>query len=189
MDKTPDKKTLEILESKGQYVLEPNPRKETVAETYEDIPQYRIALDLSDEQISDLEKHNIMLEILVDFKNHLGLECLAKEVDKTILKLKEKYLNYNDTETMINVIFYVDSLMKLADAGYFITEKNREQTYINIIESADEELIEVLEDYLLINDEISMIKWNKKEYLKKMKTLKELDENSEEFKKFAESIQ
>lgn len=44
----------------------------------------------------------------------------------------------------------------LANAGYFITNDNREEKYLEILETGDEKLIAKLEDYLNYKDEIEM---------------------------------
>lgn len=45
----------------------------------------------------------------------------------------------------------------LASAGYFITDTNREEKYLEILETGDEKLIQKLEDYLNYKDEIGAI--------------------------------
>ena len=45
----------------------------------------------------------------------------------------------------------------LASAGYFITNSNREEKYLEILETGDEKLIQKLEDYLNYKDEISAV--------------------------------
>lgn len=114
--------------------------------------------------------------------------ALSAKKNAVANKIKQKFLSLNDTSVLIDIIFYIDAAAELADAGYFITDKNREEKYIEIIESEDESLIDLLEEYLTIKDEISKIKWHKKQYNKAMKKLKELDENSDEFEKFIKEI-
>jgi hypothetical protein len=46
---------------------------------------------------------------------------------------------------------------ELADKGFFITDSNRESKYLSILETGDEKLITLLEDYLNYKDEISEI--------------------------------
>lgn len=46
---------------------------------------------------------------------------------------------------------------ELADKGFFITESNREAKYLSILETGDEKLIEMLEEYLNYRDEISRV--------------------------------
>ena len=45
----------------------------------------------------------------------------------------------------------------LANAGYFITNENREEKYLEILETGNEKLISKLEDYLNYKDEIEAI--------------------------------
>lgn len=46
---------------------------------------------------------------------------------------------------------------ELASRGYFITDGNREETYISILETGDGALIQMLEDYLNSRDEIDRV--------------------------------
>lgn len=45
----------------------------------------------------------------------------------------------------------------LANRGYFITNENREEKYLEILETGDEQLIAKLEDYLNYKDEIEAV--------------------------------
>jgi hypothetical protein len=45
----------------------------------------------------------------------------------------------------------------LSSAGYFITDSNREEKYLEILETGDEKLIQKLEDYLNYKDEIGVV--------------------------------
>lgn len=45
----------------------------------------------------------------------------------------------------------------LSNSGYFITNENREEKYLEILETGDEKLISKLEDYLNYKDEIEAI--------------------------------
>lgn len=46
---------------------------------------------------------------------------------------------------------------ELADKGYFITDSNRESKYLSILETGNEKLIALLEDYLNYRDEIARV--------------------------------
>lgn len=61
-------------------------------------------------------------------------------VDNNILFLK--YMMYHD---------------KFAEAGIYITSRNKEEKYIEIIEKDDPELLEYLEEYLQLQEQISEI--------------------------------
>lgn len=104
------------------------------------------------------------------------------------LRLKQKYLNLSTAESFINILFYVDIITAFADEGYFFTNENRQEKYIEIIETGDDKLINMLEEYLTIKDEITSLKWAKSEYLKGIKKLNELDEDSMEFEIFSKSV-
>ena len=52
---------------------------------------------------------------------------------------------------------YIELNNKLSDNGYFIHNGNREQKYIEIIETQNEEIIETLENYLSLKDEIDRV--------------------------------
>lgn len=115
------------------------------------------------------------------FINKTNNKILAEKI------LKEKYLNLTKT-SLVDLVFYTDALMELADAGYFITDKNREDKYIEIIETGKEDLIDLLEEYLLHKDQITAIKWQRKEFNKHLKKLKSLEEDSAELKEFMRNI-
>lgn len=141
--------------------------------------------DLSENKVVLYNITNKMISVKKADDDNLGFSGVKKEV---YLNLKEKFLKFNDIETMTDTILYVDALLTLADAGYFITDQNREEKYIEIIETEDENLIELLETYLNIKDDIAKIKFNKKQFKINIDKLKSLDENSKEFLDFQNSL-
>lgn len=54
---------------------------------------------------------------------------------------------------------FLGSFSVLASLGYFITDNNREEKYLEIIESGDENLISVLENYLENKDKLEKISY------------------------------
>lgn len=46
---------------------------------------------------------------------------------------------------------------ELSDKGYFITDENRETKYLEILETGDENIIQKLEDYLNMRDQIERV--------------------------------
>lgn len=71
------------------------------------------------------------------------------------LKKYRSYLQYSTAS--INVIdFYgfFTSFSKLATSGYIITDENREEKYLEIINTGDEDLIDALEGYVECKDKI-----------------------------------
>lgn len=46
---------------------------------------------------------------------------------------------------------------ELADKGFFVTDENRESTYLKILETGNEKMIAKLEDYLNARDEVARV--------------------------------
>jgi len=69
-----------------------------------------------------------------------------------------KMYNLADYQLFINSAMdffnYINTFNSLASLGYFITDQNREEKYLEIIESGDESLISDLELYLETKDKI-----------------------------------
>ena len=69
---------------------------------------------------------------------------------------------------------------KFANQGIFITDDNREECYIKIIEAGNESLIADLEKYLEIKDKVTVIEMRKKEYddiLNNLRTLSDFNDS------------
>lgn len=60
-----------------------------------------------------------------------------------------------DVISLFEVITFIVLNNYLMDKGYFITDENREQKYLEIIETQDEEIISKLEEYLECRDQLS----------------------------------
>lgn len=81
-----------------------------------------------------------------------------KENDfKEIYLYKLSLLFDTKINTVNQLTYYKFTILnnELADKGFFITDQNREEKYIEILEKEDESLIDKLEQYLLCRDEIS----------------------------------
>lgn len=69
---------------------------------------------------------------------------------------------------------------KFNSKGIYITEENREEAYIQIIETGDDSLIADLEKYLFIMDDIKNIESMKDDYAKVIKQLKMLSDQNDQ---------
>lgn len=78
--------------------------------------------------------------------------------------------------TLVDFISFMQLNNLFAEKGFFITEKNKEEKYIEIIESGDEKLIENLEQYITLLDNIKVIQNKKNEYSKIIEDLKFLND-------------
>jgi len=115
-------------------------------------------------------------------KDSFGHFAVNSKKEFIATSLRNTFLNVIDSHTNIDMIIYMDALLELADRGFVITENNREEKYLEILETGDEELIDLLEEYLVIKDEISIIKSNKKKYNTVISKIRDLDEDSDELK-------
>ena len=72
-----------------------------------------------------------------------------------------------DDLLIFKLVDFVSLMMisnKFASKGIFITDDNKEECYIKIIETGDESLITDLERYLTLKDDIKKIEADKNEY-------------------------
>jgi hypothetical protein len=102
-----------------------------------------------------------------------GIDELQMIKDGTVFRAR-KHLN-NDM-AMFNAFNYFEFTLcnnKLASQGIFIHDGNREEKYIEIINSADESLIECLETYLNAWDKISDTNKYYKDFLAFEKSVQE----------------
>jgi hypothetical protein len=84
--------------------------------------------------------------------------------------------------TLLDFVKFIQLNNKFMDLGIYITDDNKEECYIKIIEKNDPKLIDDLEEYINLKDSIKVIENNKKEYVKivnKLKSLDDLDNESE----------
>lgn len=75
---------------------------------------------------------------------------------------------------LVDFVTFMSLNNMFLERNIVITDKNREEAYIKIIETGDEELITALEKYLTIKDEIKKIEAQKDEYfsvINKLQTL------------------
>lgn len=68
--------------------------------------------------------------------------------------------------TLIDFISFIQINNKFASNNIYITDQNKEEKYIEIIESGNEHLIEDLEKYITLLDNIKEIQKKKDEYSK-----------------------
>lgn len=110
----------------------------------------------------------------IDFSTYAGKAASAcKTKAKAILG--ENLLIF----TLIDFITFIELNNSFSEKGIYITNENREDSYIKIIETGDEELINKLEKYLQIKDSLDVIKNKKEEYTKIITDLKMLDDKND----------
>lgn len=65
---------------------------------------------------------------------------------------------------MVDYISYIDANNILNSKGFFVTDENREEVYLDILEAGDELIIDTLEEFLTLKDKLTTVKSAKREY-------------------------
>jgi hypothetical protein len=108
-------------------------------------------------------------------------------------KLKELHSRMNEKMAVVSglkLYSFFSDMVRLAAHGYFITDENREEVYLKIIDTADEDLIQCLETYLDSKDSIDQVTnfhRNSRTFITKLnmaETDEEIEKVIEEYEKF-----
>ena len=107
----------------------------------------------------------------------IDVETYAGKAAKAV-KTKVRGILGDDllTLTLLDFITFMQLNNAFANKGIFITEKNKEEKYIEIIETGDEKLIEQLEQYIILLDNIKSIQKKKEEYIGIIEQLQQLSD-------------
>lgn len=118
----------------------------------------------------------------MEYKEVEGIDATTY-AGKAILAVKTKARGVLGDEMLtFHLMDFVSLMMlnnKFANLGIFITDGNKEEQYIKIIESGDESLIQDLETYINLRDKIISLETKKKEYteiVEKLKMLEDLED-------------
>jgi len=95
----------------------------------------------------------------IDASSYAGKAALAVKIKARGI-LGEDLLNFK----LINFVSFMLIHDKFMSKGIIITDDNKEECYIKIIELGDEKLINELEKYITLKDEIKNIEQQKEEY-------------------------
>lgn len=94
----------------------------------------------------------------------ITVECLQLEAVDELVKIKGNALYYYrtleldkaiDSDFYLTFLEYIQLNNYMCSMGYFFTSDNREEKYLEILNTGDVDLIEKLEDFLNILDDIS----------------------------------
>jgi len=101
---------------------------------------------------------------------------------KAALAVKAKVRGIMGDDLLIfSLMDFVDLMLlnnKFADLGIFITNDNREEAYIKIIELGDPELIDDLERFINLKDSIGLIREKKEEYYNVIDNIRNASDDS-----------
>ena len=104
---------------------------------------------------------------------------------KAILKVRNKFRGIigDSGFLLLNIVEIVKFMLlhdKFASLGIYITEENKEEKYIEILEKDDEKLLNDLEEYIETQERVSILVRAVDIYDKLIQKIKEVDENDEE---------
>lgn len=107
----------------------------------------------------------------IDLSTYAGKAALA-------VKTKARGIMGDDLLTfkLIDFVSFMLLHNKFMNLGFTITEDNREECYIKLIETGDDSLILDLEKYIALKDDIKLIENQKKEYFEIINKLQMLSD-------------
>jgi hypothetical protein len=119
---------------------------------------------------------------VLQYKEVEGIDA-STYAEKAAIAVKTKAKGIMGEDLLIfNLVDFVSFITlqnKFADKGIFITDTNKEQCYIKIIEQGDESLISDLERFINLLDSIREIEKQKEEYQSVISKLKNLSDYSD----------
>ena len=118
-------------------------------------------------------------ERAMNFKNVEGVDATTP-AGKAILKVREKFRGVlgDSGFLLINLVHLINILLlhdQFAAEGIYITNENREEKYIEILEKDDPKLLEALEKYIEALDRVDVINNLVKEYDDLVEKIKSYD--------------
>ena len=104
---------------------------------------------------------------------------------KAILKVRSKFRGIigDSGFLLLNLVELVKFMLlhdKFASLGIYVTEDNKEDKYIEILEKDDEKLLNDLEEYIEVQEKMTELVRAVDVYDKLIQKIKEVDENDEE---------
>ena len=84
------------------------------------------------------------------------------------------------TVKLIDFVTYINLNNKFSSKGIFVTDDNKEEAYIKIIETGDESLISDLEKFITIKDSLAELEAKKDEYTAIINKLRLLNDKNDE---------
>jgi hypothetical protein len=94
----------------------------------------------------------------------------ASEI-KDIQNIEKRINKILTMDFNIYFIEYFDVLFQLANQGFFITDNNKEEKYLEILETEDDDIIDLLEKYLELKEKLTPLVFLKNTFDKKFQEL------------------
>jgi len=147
------------------------------------------AIEIDDEKLNkfislNIDKKSITMNksgiVELGDATYYGISLKESNKVRIAKKAKQKLDGIVGSADLIYYIDFIDTNNILNSRGFFITDDNKEEKYLEILESGDEDLIDTLEKFLLSKDRLSPIKTARIDFEEVLEDLKYADENDTE---------
>ena len=182
----------EVVQGLGSGTLFPDQSTEFI-----DYRVDRLTFMKINKNLKNLDKVRIIILLpLPDNIQMYDIQVIPNNITLNLMDTKEMYLSkvmglFDRTiNTVSNLVYYEFSCLnnELANYGIFITNNNREEKYIEILEMEDDDLVNILEKYLICKDEIERVSAAYETYRQFRSDLNECDTEEEIKEKFSSFI-
>jgi predicted transcriptional regulator len=152
------------------------PDKYIKIENEEDAKTIQDALELGKEVIIRDNKWEIK-----DFKRKYGISAKDRNKMRILNKAEEYYKVRVNKGSLLDYLYYIDINNELNSKGFFITDSNKEEKFLEILETGDDRLIDLLEEFLILKDQLSALKNARQIFVGIVEKLKETSEDDIEY--------
>lgn len=162
----PQNKYFQISASTAETIIEPL-RKGLLVTVKKDTIENNDPIQIEDFKIVELS----------NFQTKKSME---------LARVQMRFSAFVSSSSILEHFAYFSSAILLSERGFMITDSNREEKYLEIINEGDEYLLKTLEDYLEARDNLAKLSHtykDVKDYMKKIqgvKTLKGLEKIKKE---------
>lgn len=124
--------------------------------------------------------------VSIDDFNVTELSTFKTKKSMELARVQLRFNAFVSSSSILEHFSYFSSAILLAERGFMITDSNREEKYLEIINEGDEYLLKTLEEYLEARDNLAKLSYtykDVKDYMKKVqgaKSLKALDKVKKE---------
>jgi len=119
-------------------------------------------------------------EVELGENTYYGISLRDENKVKIAKRARQKLDGIVHTSDLVYYIEFIETNNILNSRGFFITEDNKEEKYLEILEAGDEDLINTLERFLNSRDKLGKVKSAKTEFDNIIESLKYADENNKE---------
>ena len=151
----------EVVQGLGSGALFPDQSTEFIDYRVDRLTFMKINKNLN--KVDSVRNNRIIVLLpLPDNIQMYDIHVIPNSTTMNLMDVKEMYLSkvmglFDRTiNTVSNLVYYEFGCLnnELANYGIFITNNNREEKYIEILETEDDDLVNILEKYLICKDEI-----------------------------------